>query len=193
MYVPLTADQTRSSFKLVRKLRSSMRIVLIVFTTAIFLTGCNREHWASANLDGGVRVSLVVSGMFSLQSDWSRTLIVEHRGKKISRVLSEDTGWWRGSNLYLATAGVFVLDEGQNGCIAFRLDPVRFDDAAARCRKRTARLARADASGKNDSSKSEVYPEMLYLGRFAEVLADPVPVEFIAVSEAPEIRLPDPP
>ncbi|KXF90307.1 hypothetical protein AT574_12085 [Phaeobacter inhibens] len=130
--------------------------------------------------------------MFSLQSDWHRTLIVERGGETISRELFEDTGWWRGSNLYLAEAGLFVLDEGQNGCIAFRLDPLRFGDKAARCHKRRQTLANKEISGRDDNTRSYVYPGMRYLGRFAETLDDRARVEFISAEETPEIRLPDP-
>lgn len=169
-----------------------MRIVLAFFLTVALVAGCNTAHQASVTLASGVRVSLAVSGMFSLQSDWHRTLIVEHRGEIITRELSEDTGWWRGSNLYLAEAGLFVLDEGQAGCIAFRLDPVRFDDEAARCRARRQLLTTEEASGKDDNTRSFVYPGMRYLGRFAETLDDRARVEFISAGEAPEVRLPDP-
>lgn len=169
-----------------------MRSIFAFFLSAALLAGCNSAHQASVNLDGGVRVSLEVSGMFSLQSDWRRTLTVEHRGEIISRELFEDTGWWRGSNLYLAEAGLFVLDEGQDGCIAFRLDPVRFDDKAARCHKRRQTLTNEKISGRDDNTRSYVYPGMRYLGRFAETLDDSARVEFISAGEAPEIRLPDP-
>ncbi|OKL43009.1 hypothetical protein A3843_14795 [Pseudovibrio exalbescens] len=70
-----------------------MRIVFAFFSTVALLAGCNSAHQASVTLEGGVRVSLTVNGMFSLQSDWRRTLIVEHRGEIISRELFEDTGW----------------------------------------------------------------------------------------------------
>lgn len=169
-----------------------MRIVFAAISLAVLLTGCISEHRASANLKEKVRVTMALSGMFSLQSDWHRTLIVEHGGETVSRQLFEDTGWWRGSNLYLAKTGLFVLDEGQGGCIAFRLDPVRFDDAAARCHKRRARLTEANISDGNGSARSDVYPGMRYLGRFAEVFDGPARVAFISAGEAPEIRLPDP-
>lgn len=168
-----------------------MRIVFAFFLTVVFLSGCNREHQASVNLEGGVRVSLAVSGMFSLQSDWYRTLIVEHRGEIVSRKLSEDTGWWRGSNLYLAEAGLYVLDEGQMGCIAFRLNPVRFERTAARYCKRSDTLTNKDA-GRNDKTRSAVYPGMRYLGRFVENRRNHLRVAFISAGKAPEIKLPDP-
>ena len=169
-----------------------MRIVFAFFSTLALLAGCNSAHQASVNLEGGVRVSLTVNGMFSLQSDWRRTLTVGHRGEKISRELFEDTGWWRGSNLYLAEAGLFVLDEGQTGCIAFRLDPMRFDDKAARCHQRRQMLTNEETSERDDNTVSFVYPGMRYLGRFAETTDGRARVEFISAGEAPEIKLPDP-
>ena len=74
------------------------------------MADCASVNKASVNLD---RVSLTVSGMFGLQSDWRRTLTLEHCSEIISRELSADTGWSRGSNLYLAEAGPFVLGERQ--------------------------------------------------------------------------------
>ncbi|WP_299937528.1 hypothetical protein [uncultured Pelagimonas sp.] len=170
-----------------------MRFVFAFFLTAVFLAGCeSEEHRAIADLEGGVRVTLAARGLFGLHSDWHRTLIVEHNGRAVSRELAGDTGWWRGSNLYLAEAGLFVLDEGQNGCIAFRLAPVRFDDAAAQCRKRRATLTEGDRAGETDTDQSYIYPSMRYVGRFDEVLGDRARIVFLPTDGTPEIRLPDP-
>ncbi|GAA6164373.1 hypothetical protein NBRC116590_20770 [Pelagimonas sp. KU-00592-HH] len=104
----------------------------------------------------------------------------------------EDTGWWRGSNLYLAEADLVILDEGQGGCVAFRLNPVRFDDQASRCPERLEKLTNEEVSGGNTNAKSDVYSGMRYLGRFNEALDKGAPVELLTQEEAPEIRLPAP-
>jgi hypothetical protein len=76
-----------------------------------------RVHVAEAVLDGGERVALRLRPMVSLHSDWHRDLIVRDADGRRRIRLFEDTGWWRGSQLYRRPDGALVLDEGQAGCI----------------------------------------------------------------------------
>ncbi|MQY41561.1 hypothetical protein GG681_02830 [Epibacterium sp. SM1969] len=143
------------------------------------LSGCGSEQSASVALGNGLHVNMALRSMFSLQSDWHRTLTISHDNTQITRELAADTGWWRGSNLYRA-GDLYILDEGQNGCIAFRLSPLEFDDAAAKCSERRAAVAEPKYEG------------LTYLGTFSEINDGATHLAYQTADEAPERRLPDP-
>lgn len=78
------------------------------------LGACDRaEHSATAPLTDTANVTLTARGLFSLQPDWERRLIIHTSTEELTVDLLSDTGWWRGSNLYLTDTGLMVLDEGQ--------------------------------------------------------------------------------
>ncbi|MGJ8624860.1 MAG: hypothetical protein ACSHW1_19125, partial [Yoonia sp.] len=86
--------------------------------------------------------------------------------------LSKDTGWWRGSQLYLHSSGTYVVHEGQDGCFGFTLEPVSFD---ARTPISCAKTADSVIRHSEDSPELHEYPSsryyvgLFYIGRFVEV------------------------
>ncbi|MBA4492261.1 hypothetical protein [Paracoccus sp. S1E-3] len=84
--------------------------------------------WLAANLkritqidvEGGATVAMMISPLFSLHSDRHRKLSIETpTGRRVNDPV-EDTGWWRGRNLYRHASGIYVLYEGQAGCVLRR-------------------------------------------------------------------------
>lgn len=121
-------------------------------------------------------------------------LAIGHDGETISVALLEDTGWWRGSNLYLSNEGFYVLNEGQMGCFAFFSSPPKalkiWVDACDH--PLTTPLERGAASkALQGYPASRFYPDLFYVGSFNEGVRD-VAIVFKNYAEAPEIRLPDP-
>lgn len=91
---------------------------------ALCVSGCDRPAYrATAKLDQGLDVTLTLRPMLSLQSDWSRSLTITQNTRTVDFNISEDTGWWRGSNLYLTLSGTLVLHEGQGSCSEFKTTP----------------------------------------------------------------------
>jgi len=145
------------------------------------LAGCERaEHNATAPLTDTASVTLSARGMFSLQSDWERGLTIRTSTEELTVDLLSDTGWWRGSNLYLTDTGLMVLDEGQGGCLAVSLTPLHETRASGICD-----LLPLSASGENA-------PPLTYLGRFDEAPGTPSPILFLPAETTPERTLPDP-
>lgn len=154
------------------------------------LVGCRPEYTASADLAGGANVTMTVRGIFCLQSDWMRSLRVEQNGESVSIELCDDTGWWRGSNLYRSRSGAYVLDESQAGCKAFMIDPPSFlVSAGALCDRSPGVPVTVP---KFDSTKSKTYPALYYLGRFVEVRGGKRGVRFHIATEEAERMLPSP-
>lgn len=157
---------------------------------ALCLVGCRPEYTASADIAGGAAVTMTVRGMFSMQSDWMRSLRVEQNGESVSIDLGADTGWWRGSNLYRSQRGVYVLDEGQAGCKAFMIDPPRFLVSAGALCDRSPGVPIAEP--KSDSTRSKIYPALEYLGRFVEARNGTRGVRFLTAVKEAERLLPPP-
>lgn len=135
------------------------------------LSACNEEYSAVADLPGSATARMSVTPLFSLQSDWNRALTVSDGETTASIDLFEDTGWWRGSHLYLHASGAYVLHEGQNGCRSFTLDPVSFAHRASiSCAKMadTDTQLPAGSPQLNGYPASKYYAEMFYVGRFVE-------------------------
>jgi hypothetical protein len=150
------------------------------FTSAVgmllVLSACSSEYNAVANLPGSATVTMSVTPMFGIHSDWNRALTVYDGDTTASIDLFEDTGWWRGSHLYLHSSGTYVVHEGQNGCFGFTLEPVSFDARTSISCAKTAdmdiRLS-ADSPELNGYPASKYYIGLFYIGRFVE--ADRVP------------------
>lgn len=170
-------------------LRFHSHLVLIT----LLLAGCKNEHPAIAKLNHTAQANVSIKGMFSLQSDWHRTFTIKNNGRSIARKLIQDTGWWRGSQLYSTEDGLYILDEGQGGCLAFRLDPLEFDDRAAKCATRRSAAPVRMTSNAPERLASHVYPGLVYLGRFSEIHGDHAGLEFFIADTTPEITLPTPP
>ncbi|MEO0487346.1 MAG: hypothetical protein AAF092_15680 [Pseudomonadota bacterium] len=163
------------------------------------LGGCvQRALPVTAELPGGT-VTLTVTPLFGLHSDWERSLRVTNSdGRMVEEALFEDRGWWRGSHLYWHGSGVYVLHEGQLGCTGLRIDPpaigVRVN---ALCAKAPVGVSERPAARGYPASR--FYAELYYVGRFVErhmvpELRDEAGevVVFQSYEEAAEGELPDP-
>ena len=169
---------------------------LILVLIGIAATGCNLEtHRAQIEVEDGASVALVISPMFSLQSDWHRKLSIETPAGALVSDLFEDTGWWRGSNLYRHSSGAYVLHEGQAGCVLFRVSPPELiSDPAISCKK-TERTSDGDMVQTRTSPEelpaSKFYKEFEYIGRFEETSRRQEPIIFIGADEKVEAELPE--
>ncbi|MGP1357368.1 hypothetical protein [Roseicyclus sp.] len=140
-------------------------------TLAVILVGgavllWPRTHSAEAVLDGGESVTLRLRPMLSLQSDWRREIVVQDADGRRTIPLLEDTGWWRGSQLYRRPDGALVLDEGQAGCVLL--------------------------SGAERPAGCPVATEWDYLGRFGERgRGEGGRAVFLSPTDAAEIDLPE--
>lgn len=92
------------------------------------LVACKpRVHAIAADLGGDVVVTMEVSALGGFQSDWNRWLTVSSREDGVTLELFEDTGRWRGSALYRhVDRDVYILNEGQGGCVFFHTEPLEF-------------------------------------------------------------------
>jgi hypothetical protein len=160
------------------------------------VAGCKPEtHHAQIDFEGGASVALIVSPMFSLQSDWQRKLLIEALSGSLEIDLHEDTGWWRGSNLYHHSSGVYVLHEGQAGCVLFRVSPPALvRDAEISCDK-TDHTTDDDTVQVGNSlagfPASKFYSDFQYIGTFMETPQGPEAISFFGADEQAEAELPD--
>jgi len=67
-----------------------------------------RSYKATAIPQEGLVITYTVKPMFGIHSDWTRAVTVKHGSAEIQTDLFEDTGWWRGSNLYRHKSGDYV-------------------------------------------------------------------------------------
>lgn len=146
------------------------------FGAFFVLATCSPDYEARTVLAGNATATLSVSALFGIHSDWRRSFTISDDGKSVSLDLFEDTGWWRGSHLYLHSSGAYVVHEGQLGCFGFSVKPLSFDvSAPVSCVKipeAAARFASQNAELQGYPS-SKFYPGLYYIGRFIEVRAVP--------------------
>jgi len=169
---------------------------LIFILIGSALAGCRSEdHRAQIDLGDEVLVSLTVSPMSSLQSDWHRKLAIETPAGTWEGSLAEDTGWWRGSNLYRHSSGVYVLHEGQGGCVLFRTEPPGLvSDPAISCNKTDLTVegnALSVVVSPGGFPASRFYADLQYIGQFVETPLRPNAISFIRANERPETELPE--
>lgn len=166
------------------------------------LSACSKEYVAIADLPGSATVSMSVTPMFGIHSDWSREFTMSDGDTAISIDLFEDTGWWRGSHQYLHSSGTYVVHEGQNGCFEFTLAPVSFEaHTSISCAKMadTAIRLSADSPELNGYPASRYYVGLFYIGRFVEAGRVPelqdtraeTPVVFQTYEQQAEPELPE--
>ena len=166
------------------------------------LSACSSEYVAIANLHGSATVSMSVTPMFGMHSDWNREFTINDGDTAASVDLFEDTGWWRGSHLYLHSSGTYVVHEGQNGCFGFTLDPVSLDARTSiSCAKMadTAIRLSADSPELNGYPASRYYVGVFYIGRFVEAGRVPelrdtraeTPIVFQTYEQQTEPELPE--
>jgi hypothetical protein len=136
-----------------------------------------------------------VRPMFSFHSDLHRRLSIETADQHISADLLEDTGWWRGSNLYRHESGAYVLHEGQAGCLVFTISPVAvLSRAGIPCEKQAPLLTLSDTGSNANltgSPASRFYPDFSYIGSFLETTGGETAIKFLNHDEQPEVELPD--
>ncbi len=164
-----------------------MKLGLALLFVSLLAMCYPRTFEASATLPENVTLTFSVKPMFSLQSDWTRKVVIKRGGEKIELPLSEDTGWWRGSHLYRHASGAYVIHEGQDGCFGFTLDPLSFDiQTRISCRKH-------EGLPQNGDGASPYYADLIYLGAFVETpnSADGSPIRFLSPEERAEVELPD--
>ena len=152
------------------------------------------SHRATVEIVDGVTVSLIGRAMFGIHSDWHRRLRVETPAGVAEADLPDDSGWWRGSNLYVHTAGVYVLDEGQVGCLGITISPLALGPApTGACDKRDAAGGAAFTERRALSARppSTFYPNLHYIGRFQETQDRQQPLDFVSADQQPETELPD--
>ena len=168
----------------------------------VSLSACSSEYISVANLHESATVSMSVTPMFGIHSDWNRALTVNDGDTTASIDLFEDTGWWQGSHLYLHSSGTYVVHEGQNGCFGFTLEPVSFDvRTSISCAKMadTATRLSADSPELNGYPASIYYVGLFYVGRFVEAgrvpelrdTAAEVPIVFQTYEQQAEPELPE--
>lgn len=133
---------------------------------SVLLLWPSTRHHAVANPEPNLEVTLSIWAMqVSIHSDWQREIVVLYKGERIAMRLFEDTGWWRGSNLYQHVSGTYILHEGQSGCISFTIEPLMFvDTPESACIKTLVSVP--DSS----NHSSLYYQNMLYLGHFLGVV-----------------------
>lgn len=172
-----------------------MRVWALVPLLPLVLTACRGEHTKTVTIAEGYRVEMSLSDLMSLQSDWKRYLTISDEEQSIRIELLSDTGWWRGSSLYIHKSGAYVLNEGQGGCVVFQTSPLQIlKDHSNLC----DRMAVAsEQSGLSFTSirctRSRHYSDLCFLGLFfeAEDLANVM--EFNWSDAQREPLLPTPP
>ncbi len=153
-----------------------LRDTLFVLVAAFALTACSPDYEAEATLDGNATATMSVASMFGIHSDWHRTFTISDGQSSASLDLPEDTGWWRGSHLYLHGSGTYVVHEGQAGCFGFTVKPASFDFRTPISCAKMRDTAEGLSAGKTESSgypASRYYVGLFYVGRFVE--ADHIP------------------
>ena len=138
---------------------------MFAFLAVVWLLSPQYHH-AKAVPENGLEITMSVSPMSGIHSDWYRKISVEFDGNKISKKLFPDTGWWRGSNLYRHVSGAYVIHEGQGGCFSIALRPLRFVAAPPMSCEKSAPRNRAS------DQHSRFYEDLIFLGQFYETWRD---------------------
>lgn len=173
-----------------------IRLICLLLLLAAPLTACRAvASKATADLPGRISVTISVRPMAGWHSDWHRTLTLTTADGTTSQPLLEDTGWWRGSTLYLHVSGALVLHEGQAGCILLPPPPVTADGGPAiSCdRADPARIAQTPEGqpGPSGFPPSRFYRDLFYIGHFAETPDAEEAITFLPHDRHPEPELPD--
>ncbi|KIC21712.1 hypothetical protein [Leisingera sp. ANG-Vp] len=152
-----------------------------------------RAYTARADLGAGKRVSMSIWAMFGIHSDWHRQLRISNGLKSETVRLDGDTGWWRGSNLYLHGSGIYVLHEWQAGCFSFDLNRVGVEQPSPiLCRKASEVRTPGPPPSKNGYPQSRFYENLYYIGHFNETAREGGQrVLFSPHASTPEPELPD--
>lgn len=172
------------------------------FCLLLALAACSSEYISVAKLHGSATVSMSVTPMFGIHSDWNRALTISDGDTTASIDLFEDTGWWRGSHLYLHSSGAYVVHEEQVGCFEFTLKPVSFDARTSMSFAKMADAAIRLSAGSHELNgypASRHYVGLFYIGRFVEAGRVPelrdtrteTPIVFQTYEQQAEPELPE--
>lgn len=173
-----------------------IKLSIVLVGCLLLLFGCSpvdNTYYATATLKEGLIVTMSVTPLFSLQSDWERRIKIRDGHSVITQELFPDTGWWRGSNLYRHKSGAYVIHEGQIGCIVFTKKPLAFKIARSfSCERQQAKTVQEQnlkLHGKRP--KSMCYKDMTYLGSFIETPSNTLKIIFVGYERHIENYLPD--
>ncbi|MGR3622575.1 hypothetical protein [Pseudophaeobacter sp.] len=168
-----------------------MKTLIFLAATAIaVLWFLNPETLrATARPEQGLEITLAISPMFGIHSDWHRSVEVSFQGQTLSKELMSDTGWWRGSNLYRHSSGAYVVHEGQGGCFSISVDPLKIGPMPG------AICLKGVPEGEQLEGHSKFYSDMVYLGHFMETWRDEngVRIQYVSSDRISEVELPDGP
>ena len=149
------------------------------------------RYRAEVDLVGGT-IMMELAPMFGWHSDWNRRLTIRNDGDTETIDLFEDTGWWRGSHLYLSGEHLYVLHEGQIGCRMFTfLERPRFLRSSGHSCRKDPSLAARPLPETARFPASRYYEGLRYIGRFEEGRGDQPRIRFVPASKGPEPELAD--
>lgn len=148
-----------------------------------------RGHRASAIPEENLKVTMSITAMAGIHSDWHRNVSISYKGRRIGKKLYQDTGWWRGSNLYRHTSGAYVVHEGQGWCFGFTLEPLQFNKALEK------NCVKGQGTEENPNGYSLYYRDLIYMGHFYETWRDEegIRIRYSPAGQNPEVELPDGP
>lgn len=146
-----------------------------------------RFHTVTVRPEADLEITFSIWAMQSLHSDWHRKVSIKYRGSSIDMPLLGDTGWWRGSNLYVHNSGTYVINEGQAGCFAFTVEPTEFVKVPDGSCTKSSILEFDWEHG------SRFYQDLTYLGHFQETYRDAegVRLRYFDASQSSEVELPE--
>ena len=173
-----------------------IRLIGVLLLLAASLTACRPfGSKATADLPGQISVTMVVRPMAGWHGDWHRTLAMATPDGTTTQQLFEDTGWWRGSNLYVHASGLYVLHEGQAGCIVLPMQaPTGDAEPDISCDKASPAPVTQTLEvqpGSPGFPLSRFYRDLFYIGHFAETPDAEEAITFIPVDQQSEPDLPD--
>lgn len=171
-----------------------MRPSFVLFILLSLMAGCQSEHRETVELGGGKSLTMSIMDLFSLQSDWERSLTISSSEQHLTVNLFSDTGWWRGSSLYLHKSGRYVLQEGQVGCTVFQFSPPELvTNSRAYCvRKDPSEEPRSDSDSWSGFIQSRHYRDLYFIGLFFEANGAEKVLQFNPASQQVEPLMPSP-
>ncbi|PHO02651.1 hypothetical protein CSC82_19265 [Rhodobacteraceae bacterium 4F10] len=146
-------------------------------------------------LEEGRHIEMSLTSLISLQADWERYLTIFDEKHEVQVELLSDTGWWRGSSLYLHRSGLYVLNEGQGGCVVFQASPPQILHGYSHlCNKTPIDTERSGLNFSSDGcTPSRHYTDLCFLGLFFEAQGAEDTLQFNWSDTQGEPLLPTPP
>jgi len=159
----------------------------------LLLAACNDEHSETVTINEGRRVEISLVGLFSLQSDWGRQLTVSDGEKSVRVELLSDTGWWRGSSLYHYKSDIYVLHEGQGGCVVFQFNPLKtLQGYSYLCDRMPSKEASEATTFDREACRpSRHYSDLCFIGLFFEANGSEDELQFNWFTTQDEKLLPE--